>query len=158
MWKKEYKSRFTPSGRIGRKDFLKNFLFLMGSSILLELIIFASGGSLLSSEINGIASKMMVCNLIIAIIYLFILMYTGLCLTAKRTHDLGFRLWWLCLLNLGYPLVMALVNLLLLKFIKSFFVLTIIGFVLYFVLFGLIIYLLFFKKGQAHANKFGDVV
>ena len=144
MWKKEYKNRFNPSGRIGRKDFFKNVLFILISYFLLfRTLPFLMPALTQSGQI--------IVNIIffLGFFYALFLVYTLFCLLAKRTHDIGFRLWWLCLVIIGARLIIGQLiislNPLYSRHINY-------GITLIILLF------LLFKKGQGKKNKFGGIV
>jgi len=131
MWKKGYKSRFVPGGRIGRKDFLKNALFIVACFV-------AFCGLGFFSSVGAVS--------IVSILYGLFLVYTLLCLYAKRMHDFGFRLWWLWLVAVAIELVCRFLIMSSLSGQVSR---------------GLLLALLlipFFKRGQNRTNKFGKAV
>ncbi len=138
MWNEKYRSRFIPAGRIGRKDFIKNILFLWVSSGLLYGSMFVTFPHFPKLSI-------------LFLLYLLFLCWVQLCLYAKRLHDVGFRAWWLVLvwvfgqvslegvrtdLNLHISLGLNLQTLVILA----------------------ILFLMFMKSGQPQTNKFGEPV
>ena len=86
MWKKEFRNRFLPLGRIGRIDYIRSFLFITFTAFLVF--------SLTSSVSNGYIWLFMIC-------YIFFLMWCVFCLAAKRMHDIGYSAWIFALLFLG---------------------------------------------------------
>ena len=134
MWKEEYKSRFKPSGRIGRKDCFKNAVFILVCSAFLMFVLLPSL-MLTNKALWGVGFA-----------YGIILAYVWLCLLAKRMHDIGLRLWWAWLIMIINQLVCGQIF----PPTNSMYVAQGINL--------LLLVLLFLKKGQEQANKFGDVV
>ena len=87
MWNDKYKNRFLPTGRIGRKDFAKNILFVWITGLIL---IGAMNWTMENFPFIAI----------LAMLYFVVLCWVQLCLYAKRMHDFGFRVWWLLLPSL----------------------------------------------------------
>ena len=141
MWKEEYKSRFKPSGRIGRKDFLKNSIFNLLSYFLLFYMLLTLMP--VFTQTDNVFIKV---SFLFGLFYAFILVYVWFCLLAKRMHDIGFRLWWLWLAMIVIQVICGQVF----PPVKSVYVAQ--GIDLFLLL------LLFFKKGQKQANKFGNTV
>ena len=148
MWKEKYRNRFIPSGRIGRKDFLKNELLYVMLFILFAILAIYNSpfsatlkGNTLKYSIQSVSFVSGAC-----FIYCFVIAYLSLCLFAKRIHDIGLRLWWLFIAYIVFqfgvgmlftqqiaPTIALLVNL------------------------GITL-VLFLKRGDKTKNKFGDIV
>ena len=88
MWKKEFKNRFLPLGRIGRKDYLKSTLFIHFTTCPF-LFLNSPGGNMLFWE---------AC-------YTIFIFWTLFCLAAKRIHDIGYSAWFFVLFFLGHHVV-----------------------------------------------------
>lgn len=141
MWKEEYKSRFKPSGRIGRKDFFKNSVFNLISYFLLFYFLLTLMP--VFTQTDNVFIKV---SFLFGFFYAFVLVYVCFCLLAKRMHDIGFRLWWLWLVMIVVQVVCGKVF----PPVKSVYAAQGINL--------LLLLFLFFKKGQNQANKFGDTV
>ena len=88
MWKKEFKNRFLPLGRIGRKDYIKSTLFIHFTTWPI-LFLNSPGGNMLLLEDC----------------YTIFIFWTLFCLAAKRIHDIGYTAWFFVLFSLGQHVV-----------------------------------------------------
>lgn len=90
MWKKEFKNRFLPLGRIGRKDYIKSTLFILWTTCPFLFLTF--------SALSGYMLLLMIC-------YTIFIFWTLFCLAAKRIHDIGYSAWFFVLFFLGQHVV-----------------------------------------------------
>lgn len=88
MWKKEFKNRFLPLGRIGRKDYIKSTLFILWTTCPFLFLTF--------SALSGYMLLLMIC-------YTIFIFWTLFCLAAKRIHDIGYSAWFFVLFFFGTP-------------------------------------------------------
>ena len=136
MWNEKYRSRFIPTGRIGRKDFAKNLAFILLSAGLLF-------GMMVSVMENPIFASF-------GMIYFCFLLWNLFCLIVKRLHDMGYRAWWLLAYWFGGIVVSAIVSLISKSPIVDIMVQGAITIAFYAILLSI--------KGQPQANKFGEPV
>ncbi len=133
MWNEKYRSRFIPAGRINRKDFAKNLVFILLSAGLLFWMM-------TSAMENPILVPF-------GTVYFCFLVWNLFCLIVKRLHDMGYRAWWLLVYWFGASVLVSLIS-------KNPIVNIIAQGVITLAFYAILLSI----KGQPQTNKFGEPV